>query len=785
MAIPQEYFSTVQKIYIAYYQRPADPEGLLYWSQRLDEVNGDLKEIIDAFANSPEAQTLYGGKSIEQILTEIYQAAFNRNPDPEGLKFYTEKIIHGEYSLTDVMLRVLDGAAGDDAIILQKKIEAAQMFTESIDPDLDGKNFTVSYAGDRDAQAAREWLRKIVTTPDVVLPSFEEVENEVIELLSETNHRTLTLISMYIIGSNLESENSAATTDLQEVIQGIGNSDTDDLQILVAFGGSRKQGWIGVKYMDKSCLIQDLWDGELGNDDCYLYEDPEANMGNPATLENFIRFINERYSDYDRKILIFWDHGAAYLGFGGDEIYSNDMLTLPEIKQALYNGNARFDLIGFDACLMGSLEVAKALSPYGRYLVASEELEPGHGWYYTPVISFISQNPDASIVDIGKVIIDSYMNHPNADRGKTLSLMDLSKVDEVVQALNDLVMTLNLEQEFYGQAFIGAVNRARYFGKSSSTDIAYTVDIKDFASHLKEEVNNEIRRETENLVDAVDDMVIYFRQDGTRPRAYGISIFNPQNIRWYGKQYTEQVSPSSEWFTFLGEIYNNNFVLEDKEEPSIVYEGQCVEDGIQGYCYSITDNTFLKGAYAVYIVQDQSNQNIYYIVGFDELDNYENEDDIYFLEDWHGEWIQLCDSEDTESCIVPAAFYYGQTEEGNFVYVAEAIINGINALLFMEYDEDTDNIVDYYYVPYLYDQNTGELLLSKGYSKLEQGDVIQFLYTVYDSFTQGFSRIVSPALTIKSSPEFKWTYLVGQKFYAVLAEDLIGNEAISGLIPVP
>ena len=98
------YEDQIQKVYIAYYQRPADPEGLLYWSQKLSEVNGDLSGIINAFANSAESQALYGGKTVEEIFTEIYQAAFNRDPDPEGLAWYTEKINLGEYSLTDVCL---------------------------------------------------------------------------------------------------------------------------------------------------------------------------------------------------------------------------------------------------------------------------------------------------------------------------------------------------------------------------------------------------------------------------------------------------------------------------------------------------------------------------------------------------------------------------------------------------------------------------------------------------------------------------------------------------------
>jgi len=55
---PSSHYNTVQKIYIGYYQRPADPAGLIYWAERLDGSGGNLNEIIEAFANSAESQTL-------------------------------------------------------------------------------------------------------------------------------------------------------------------------------------------------------------------------------------------------------------------------------------------------------------------------------------------------------------------------------------------------------------------------------------------------------------------------------------------------------------------------------------------------------------------------------------------------------------------------------------------------------------------------------------------------------------------------------------------------------
>ena len=73
---------------------------------------------------------------------------------------------------------------------------------------------------------------------------------------------------------------------------------------------------------------------------------------------------------------------------GGDESSDYDSLSLAEIDEALATGLDgagvdRLDLLGFDACLMATYEVASTLAPRADLLLASQEFEPGHGWDYT------------------------------------------------------------------------------------------------------------------------------------------------------------------------------------------------------------------------------------------------------------------------------------------------------------------------------------------------------------------------------------------------------------------
>ena len=112
----------------------------------------------------------------------------------------------------------------------------------------------------------------------------------------------------------------------------------------------------------------------------------ELNLGDPETLASF---IEAGVSDYpaEHYAVVLWNHGAPWTGMGPDESNGSDILDLAEINAGFTEGLARagldsIDLIGFDACLMASYEVATTVADHGDFMLASEELEPGHGWNY-------------------------------------------------------------------------------------------------------------------------------------------------------------------------------------------------------------------------------------------------------------------------------------------------------------------------------------------------------------------------------------------------------------------
>ena len=130
-----DYIDTIQKAYIAFYQRPADPAGLEFWTERLDAEGGNLDAMIDAFGNSAETESLYGeinAETIGEVIDSIYQSLFGRAPDAAGKQFYIDGFNAGTFSAASLAMNIIDGATGLDKVAIDNKIEAANAFTGAI-----------------------------------------------------------------------------------------------------------------------------------------------------------------------------------------------------------------------------------------------------------------------------------------------------------------------------------------------------------------------------------------------------------------------------------------------------------------------------------------------------------------------------------------------------------------------------------------------------------------------------------------------------------------------------
>jgi len=303
-----DYINTVEKIYIAYYQRPADPEGLIFWAKMLDAEGGDLTKIIDAFANSPESQALYGEiteANIADVVKAIYNAAFNRDPEPAGLQYYVNGFKEGKFTPATIMLNILDGAQGVDKVVLENKIESALNFTKAIDPELDGKDLLARYEGNEDAAKGREFLKEVTASPSTVKTVEDAIEfikeniaDEGDAILSSEvvpgKEYTLTHKLETLLGTNsddlfkgiVDLSNSANTTfQAGDEIRGGGGNDKLEVTITAGTGTVAPVSVSGVE----TIAFQDVTGNNNIINAIYFKDDPTVsvyNVGGETGIDN-------------------------------------------------------------------------------------------------------------------------------------------------------------------------------------------------------------------------------------------------------------------------------------------------------------------------------------------------------------------------------------------------------------------------------------------------------------------------------------------------------------------
>ncbi|MEW7849702.1 Ig-like domain-containing protein [Massilia aurea] len=149
------YESAVHSFYFSYYGRPADPEGLAFWTNQLEQAGGNFGAIASAFAVSEEATVRFGADTTAQRVTDVYQQLFGRAPDAAGLAFWSEAVDSGRTTLANVTLNILQGAQGLDATLSSLRQQAAQDFTASVLSE------QVKYTGYAAVEASRVLLAAI------------------------------------------------------------------------------------------------------------------------------------------------------------------------------------------------------------------------------------------------------------------------------------------------------------------------------------------------------------------------------------------------------------------------------------------------------------------------------------------------------------------------------------------------------------------------------------------------------------------------------------------------
>lgn len=429
-------------------------------------------------------------------------------------------------------------------------------------------------------------------------------------------------IFVYLCGSDLESDGGAASSDIEEAFAARGSG---QVKVVYQTGGS----YFWYQNINENRVQRYLLeDGDL----TLVDEKPEANMGTASTLADFLSWGVSNYPS-ERMGLILWDHGSGSInGVCFDEQYDYDSLTLGELDHALnqvYDQMTdRFEFIGFDACLMSTLETANVLTPYARYMYASQEMEPGSGWDYTSLLNNLAANPDQDGAQLGEKVCREYYDHCadygfGSQRSATFSIIDLSKIDDVLISMNEAFRVV------YEQGDLGDVTRAvleadSFGGNSVSEGYSNMLDLGNMLDQLSG-YGQEVRDASQTL----QSCVLYTMNGRLHKNASGLSVYYPVSIQGSEElKIFSQICPSNYYYALIDKIaygaengsaadYDNSTLLSDMAD---INEWLGEESGFTG------DVSTNAGEFADIEIGQMGVSDIYfdedgiYTVSFDNMD---------------------------------------------------------------------------------------------------------------------------------------------------------------------
>lgn len=526
-----------------------------------------------------------------------------------------------------------------------------------------------------------------------------------------------------------------------------------------------------------------MTDGQLALVD----EQPLASMGEASTLGDFLSWGVANYPA-EKYMVALWNHGGGSVsGVEFDELYGSDSLSLNELAEGLAAPGVTFELIGFDTCLMATLETAAAIAPYGNYMVASEEYEPGGGWDYLAYPQFIADNPGADGLAVGTAICDSYYAKcasQGTDDMATLSVTDLSAIPDLVAAFDSMAaeMTGVTQDMSSFQSFVQGVTRAENYGGNTDQE-GYTnmVDLGD----LVMKTQSVLPGTADAVLDVLFGAVKYEVAGSSRSEANGLAVFFPLGYDQSTLETFASITPSAQYVRFVeaatgwtapegtaaGEEPVQS-VVQNRDEYAVELSTSLDSDG---YFTLHVDN----GLEAVNSVQFalsymDYDYNEYMLMGFDNDIDGDWENGL-FRDNFRGVWASLNGSYCAPTLIA-------ETETYN-VYTIPILLNGQKTNLRASYLWD-DGENGHYEIHGVWDGVDPETGMSaKEVIQLKDGDEVELLFEAVNRETGESATYNMGGFTVDGGVTLEEMDLLdGDYLYQYRVVDVFGGEIWSDTV---
>ncbi|MGN0166206.1 MAG: clostripain-related cysteine peptidase [Lachnospiraceae bacterium] len=550
-------------------------------------------------------------------------------------------------------------------------------------------------------------------------------------------------IMIYMVGSDLEHNNSFGSKDIDEIMDA---DYGDNTRIVLQTGGCKN--WRKSEITDGEVERWEISGGEMVK----LESLGKMSMLRTNSLADFITFSADNYPA-ENYSLVLWDHGGGIpVGFGYDEVYPNDTLYAFQIGKALKQAGVDFECIVFDACNMCTLEVAMAIKDYANYMVAAESYVVGNGMDYTSWLDCY-EDDDFDYADSYEELAEAYMESVEVNElVGSISIIDLGKVEKVYDAYLDYISAVHEEilNGGYSEYILARENCGLYTNTES-------VDIITLATMYPVDCSAD-------LINATVNAVCYTESDYAF--GHGLAVYNPSEYLEYydyvrkdlvALKYDDEIMECYDDVVSIGLSYNGTSYVEcyagDWYNADIVdeYAGSNYEPeeysltvtqmgGYQAIMLSDDDWEIVTGISTSVLVQ--ADEDFAYVLGEDFV--YSLDENDYVIVEKPQLWTFV---NDNVACYIVSDYWEDQatgqwTQTGGIV----ALCNGEPILMFVYYDDEhpEGTVLGYCEYDFLTEEGDSEFL------QFADDDIIE---------------IVLPCISGEEGGDY-YANLSGESFYA-------------------
>jgi len=287
----------------------------------------------------------------------------------------------------------------------------------------------------------------------------------------------------------------------------------------------------------------------------------ESDTGDPQTLIDFVTWAIQNYPA-KKYALVMSDHGGGWTGgFSDMSSASYSDLSIPEIVSSLEQirqntGIDKFELIGFDACLMGQIEVFGSFYPYSNYMVASEEVIPSYGWSYAAWLEQLAQNPGMNGDGLSQSIVSTYITNDilltetkassdeiaQEESMTTLSAIESARVPDVIGAMNQFLSAVaSLDQSLVAEARTYSRSYYSLFGEEVSPSFIDLGNFSEILTTLTEDADTQ--QAAAQLQTAISLAVVAEKHGPNVAGSNGIAFHFPDSDLYYFTEYNADFPP--------------------------------------------------------------------------------------------------------------------------------------------------------------------------------------------------------------------------------------------------